>query len=63
MEFPKELNMERFTHTSQTVRMKNIQNFMMGAGGANLMSFDNQNKVCLLVFIRKVDLGTSDKYH
>jgi len=63
VEFPKELNMERFTHTSQTVRMKNIQNLMIGAGGANIMSFDNQNKMQYSLQAVIVHTGGIDSGH
>ena len=43
VEFPQQLNMERFTHKSQAVRARNLQSFMMG--NDSLSSLDNQNKV------------------
>ena len=43
VEFPQELNMERFTHVSQSARVRSLQSFMMGSG--SLRSLDNPNKV------------------
>ena len=43
VEFPQQLNMERFTHASQAARARNLQSFMMG--NDSLSSLDNQNKV------------------
>ena len=43
VEFPQQLNMERFTHASQAARARNLQSFMMG--NDSLCSLDNQNKV------------------
>ena len=51
VEFPLELNMERFTHASQAARLRNLHSFMMGADN---LSLDNQNKVyncsCYIIF-------------
>ena len=43
VEFPQELNMERFTHASQSARVRSLQSFMMGS--VSLSSLDNPNKV------------------
>jgi len=52
VEFPQELNMERFTHASQSARARSLQSFMMG--NASLSSLDNPNKAQYQYSLRAV---------